>query len=100
MIKKLTYEKYLPYGIWIFFSYFTLHYAIEISNGGNGWKTGDWLINYSDGFIRRGFMGSILYAISDKGIPLLWLTYSIQVAIYAILFLIISKLYNYLILIL
>jgi len=35
--------------------------------GGHGWVTGDWLINYSAGFIRRGLTGEIIFFISPTG---------------------------------
>ena len=31
----------------------------------NTWTIGEWLINYSGGFIRRGLFGSIIYEISN-----------------------------------
>jgi len=34
--------------------------------GGNDWITGDWLINYESGFIRRGLSGSIILVASDS----------------------------------
>ena len=86
--------KYAPYGIWLFFALFCFRYAIEIFNGGSGWKTGDWLINYSAGPIRRGLTGTILLTASDFGLPLLWATYFFQVAIYAAIFLAVLKLYK------
>lgn len=33
-----------------------------ISRGGEAWQTGDWLINYSGGFVRRGGIGENLFA--------------------------------------
>lgn len=91
---RATVSKYAPYGIWAFFAFFCLRYAIEILNGGNSWKTGDWLINYSAGPIRRGLMGSILLTISNFGLSLLWLTYFFQVSIYATIFVFVLKLYK------
>lgn len=35
-------------------------YAAVIRAGGNDHQTGDWLINYAGGFIRRGFTGELL----------------------------------------
>ena len=95
MLEKKTIEKYAPYGVWAFFAYFCFRYAIEIANGGNGWKTGDWLINYSAGPVRRGLTGTIFLGISELGIPLLWLTYAAQVAIYAVIFALVLKLYKH-----
>lgn len=31
--------------------------SIQIAAAGNRWMTGDWLINYSAGFVRRGLLG-------------------------------------------
>ena len=33
--------------------------------GGDAWRIGDWLINYSAGFVRRGFSGEVIRLISD-----------------------------------
>jgi hypothetical protein len=94
MLHKTKIEKYAPYGVWAFFTFFCFRYAIEIWNGGNGWKTGDWLINYSAGFVRRGLTGSFFLTVSDFGLPLLWLTYATQIAIYALIFGLVLKLYH------
>ncbi|HIK24025.1 MAG TPA: hypothetical protein IGQ16_10275, partial [Thermosynechococcus sp. M3746_W2019_013] len=93
MLSKTKIEKYAPYVVWVFFAYFCRYYAIEILNGGNNWKTGDWLINYSAGIVRRGLIGTFLLKVSDFGLPLLWVTYVTQVAIYALIFGLVLKLY-------
>lgn len=95
MISRSIITKYAPYMVWAFFIYFCFYYAVEITEGGNSWKTGDWLINYSSGPIRRGLLGTILLNISDMGLPLLWLTYAVQVAIYAIIFIFVLKIYKH-----
>ena len=94
MLKKISIANYLPLMVWLFFGLFSLEYGVQIWNGGHEWKTGDWLINYSDGFIRRGFFGSVIYSLSDFGAPLLWLTYGIQIAIYYLMFMLVVKLYE------
>jgi hypothetical protein len=94
MLTRTIVEKYAPYGIWAFFVYFCYLYAAEISNGGNAWKTGDWLINYSGGPIRRGLTGTILLTAADFRLNLLWLTYFFQVSIYTTLFIVVLKLYK------
>jgi len=33
--------------------------------GGNDWITGDWLINYAGGFIRRGLSGEVIMFLAD-----------------------------------
>ena len=94
MIKKPRLNTFLPTMVWFFFGIFSLRYGLEIFNGGNGFKTGDWLINYSDGFIRRGLFGSLLYWISGFGVPLLWLVYVIQITVYGLMFSFVIKLYK------
>ena len=54
---------------------------LQILGGGHIWKTGDWLINYQAGFIRRGLIGEILYSVSPEG-WLLMLTFFTQSIIY------------------
>jgi hypothetical protein len=36
------------------------HYFIQIKSGGHPWQTGDWVINYEAGFVRRGLIGHLL----------------------------------------
>lgn len=70
--------RYLLYAIvtWTVFVYF-----LQIQDGGTSWKTGDWLINYQAGFVRRGLIGEILYNVSPNG-WLLYLTFFTQSVIY------------------
>jgi hypothetical protein len=42
------------------------------SRGGDNWGTGEWLINYGGGFIRRGFFGEILLNLPFTGAHTLW----------------------------
>ena len=65
-------------------AYLTWNYSKEISLGGQFFKTGDYLINYEGGFIRRGLLGQILYYLSSRGISLLWSTFTLQVFIYVL----------------
>lgn len=67
---------------YLFLLFFVLLYAREIVNGGNSWKTGDWLINYEGGWIRRGLIGQVLYEISVFGVSLLWSAFFLQSLIY------------------
>ncbi|WP_143541685.1 hypothetical protein [Rhodoferax fermentans] len=68
--------------LWLILAVIILYYFIEVFNGGNEWKTGDWLINYQAGIVRRGLLGQILYTVSNFGVSLKWLTFSIQTIIY------------------
>lgn len=60
-----------------------LHYFNEVSAGGDPWKTGDWLINYRGGFIRRGALGELFLKISEfANVSLLWTVFVFQVGIF------------------
>lgn len=61
---------------------FCFRYGQQIMSGGDSWKTGDWLINYEGGFVRRGLIGQVLYELSGLGLNLLWSTFVLQITIY------------------
>ena len=42
--------------------------VIRYSVGGSSWQQGDWLINYSAGFIRRGLFGHAVYMLDHAGL--------------------------------
>lgn len=57
--------KYHSYLIWPFFLTMMIYYYFElIKYGFNAYKTGDWLINYYSGFVRRGLIGTFFLGIS------------------------------------
>lgn len=63
-----------------------VHYAAQVASGGHAWKTGDWLINYSDGFIRRGLSGALsIFVAETLSVNVKWVTFLIQ-AIFAMAF--------------
>lgn len=80
---KLNWFK-ISYGFLILLmSLLLVQYAAQIFAGGHSWKTGDWLINYSDGFIRRGLSGSISMAFAHiLSVNVKWVTFSIQATIF------------------
>jgi hypothetical protein len=66
--------------------YTVLRYLMEVRLGGHVWTTGDWLISYRAGFIRRGLTGSITYGLTDlTGIPALYVAAATQILIFAAL---------------
>lgn len=66
--------------------YTVLRYLMEVRLGGQVWTTGDWLISYRAGFIRRGLTGSITYGLTDlTGIPALYVAAATQILIFAAL---------------
>lgn len=64
-------------------------YLDRIRNtGGEIWRSGDWLINYNGGFVRRGMVGQL---VLDTSAPTqadtLWRLFGVQIACYAIVLL-------------
>ena len=49
--------------IFIFLNY--VYFSFRLTLRQNSWITGDWLINYADGIIRRGLSGEILIFLSN-----------------------------------
>ena len=70
-----------------------VHYAGQVYRGGHPWKTGDWLINYSGGLIRRGLMGELSMLIGAfTGIGLKWTIFFIQaLAFTSFVYLVLNK---------
>lgn len=53
--------------------------------GGNPWITGDWLIRYTDGFVRRGLLGEMATLLSDiSGAGLLIVVTALQITLFSI----------------
>lgn len=75
-----------------FFIYFSVSYLLAIIkipfeeiHSQSGWQSGDWLINYSGGFIRRGLPGEILILINDlSGYELVSLVAILKVTLFLI----------------
>lgn len=60
-----------------------VQYSAQVSAGGHSWKTGDWLINYSDGLIRRGLSGSLfLWVAQAFSINVKWVAFTVQTVIF------------------
>lgn len=86
--------RHYPLLVWLALAYFTAVYLGEVSAGGEPWKTGDWLINYSGGPIRRGLVGALLFWLTPSAHALLWLVAALQVACYLVLFAVVLGLYR------
>lgn len=62
-------------------------YFEEITNGGQVFQTGDWLINYSAGYVRRGMAGELIYLVSNYfNLDILWTTAILQSLILSLVF--------------
>lgn len=59
-------------------------YFGAIAAGGAFFQTADWLINYSDGFVRRGLFGSAYLALFPHGQAGLWVLFVVQVLLSAV----------------
>jgi hypothetical protein len=68
ILNHLKFRKWFTYFVCIFA---LLHLSINLFyvalKAGNNWATGEWLINYGGGFIRRGFFGELLLRITPEG---------------------------------
>ena len=61
------------------FLWIELRYLSQIYSGGHPWQTGDWLINYRSGFVRRGLVGEIIRILSEfSNLQILWIAFALQ----------------------
>ena len=69
----------------IFVAAISTVYGFLNTRRGSGWAIGEWLTNYSAGFIRRGLVGAVVLLLGHvSGIPLAWIAFGIQVVVYLI----------------
>jgi len=61
------------------------------SRGGDNWGTGEWLINYGGGFIRRGLLGEILLNLPFTGALTLWMLIVFQSGLFLIIWIFFIK---------
>jgi hypothetical protein len=87
-------QKIMPNFIWLFLGVIAYRYYNEVNNGGGIFKTGDWLINYSAGPIRRGLIGTFFFYASELGMSLRWVTYTVQVLFYVAVFFFVLQIYR------
>lgn len=90
--------KYHSYVIWPCLLFMMAYYSLElIKYNAHNYKTGDWLINYDYGFVRRGFVGSLftglvkIFNLSSSG--LVWTIFVFQNIFYILIFYFIQKIY-------
>ena len=105
MIKLLNFQnkkineiqiKFLIYSFVSIISLNFLFFSHRLFERQNGYILGDWLINYSGGFTRRGFFGETVIFLSNfLSVNLIYLTYFFFCILYVyfvfLLFKIISK---------
>jgi hypothetical protein len=54
----------------------------EAAQGGRGFRFGEWLINYGDGFIRRGLFGEIFLTLTPTGSISIWILCAFLISFY------------------
>jgi len=55
--------------------------------GGAAYQTADWLINYGDGFVRRGLFGQLFLSVTPQGdAGGLWILFGVQSLLYLVIF--------------
>ena len=95
-MKKTTFyqSRLIIYGVVSSIVLFNVYrYVLEASLGMDSWRTGDWLINYQGGFVRRGFIGEIIYLISWNRLTTIWIVITFQCFIYLLLVYFLLKLF-------
>lgn len=65
---------------------FILWLVLIFSTGGNNWGTGEWLINYNGGFIRRGMIGNLIFALTPLDSMILPTLFILQASVAGLLF--------------
>ena len=85
-VKKIFF--YRNYIIIFFFIFVILNYIFfnyRILSRENGYILGDWVVNYSSGFIKRGFLGHFFYYLSTNfNISIINIVFLFSTTIYSI----------------
>ena len=56
-----------------------------LKTGGHPWASGEWLINYNGGFVRRGLFGTVLLLITNKPEIILLLVLIFNLLLYVVI---------------
>jgi hypothetical protein len=54
----------------------------EYGRGGSPYQTGDWLINYNGGFVRRGLFGQVFLDLTGDAPAAIWILFGLQMSMY------------------
>jgi len=65
-VKNTRLTLVLFYGLILIYVFVKVEYRYfsQVQDGGHPWQTGDWLINYQSGFVRRGLIGELFFMLS------------------------------------
>lgn len=59
----------------------------------DAWQTGDWLIDYSGGLVRRGISGQVISLFASDGSAAITIVVALQTTLAALLFMLVATLY-------
>ena len=69
----------------VFVGLYTLAFSVVMTVKNSSYMIGDWLINYSGGFVRRGLVGTLVLAVSHAThVPLRWVVFAIQAVAFVV----------------
>ena len=87
-VKRLWFAFYLA-----FIAVFTIALGVRMTISDSPYIIGEWLINYSGGFVRRGLIGALVLSLHRiLGFPLAWVVFLIQVATFLLFIVCVYKL--------
>jgi len=88
--KRATFALYL-----LFVAAYSIRTGFFQAQGENSWVIGDWLINYSGGFVRRGLPGAVVMWLHHvSGVPLEWIVFTIQTSVFLLFLACVYRLTN------
>ena len=69
----------------LFVAAYSIRTGLEQARSQDSWVIGDWLINYSGGFVRRGLTGEVALLLHRvSGVPLEWVIFLFQASVFLI----------------
>lgn len=71
----------------------TVVYGWHNARAANDWAIGEWLINYSDGFVRRGLPGEVILLLAHaSSVPIVTVTFALQIVVLGVFFVTVYRL--------
>jgi hypothetical protein len=68
-----------------FVAVYSIAFGLVMARANGPYIIGEWLINYSGGFVRRGLIGSLVLGVSHgTGVPLVWVVFALQVLVFMV----------------
>lgn len=82
------------FGVYLLFvGVWTLWTGAQMARERDPWIIGDWLINYSGGFVRRGLAGALVMLLHRAtGVPLEWVVFAIEASVLVVFLAVVYRL--------